>query len=100
MGSPFYGKYAYPYDRYSAFEMLEENARRQAAQKEMEALEAQRLKEQQSKEKSAGSAKTQSTAKKKSGSSALDKALSSSLSQIGRSVSRELVRGMFDTLKK
>ena len=94
-GSPLYTKYSESFDRYSAYEALEEKAQREERERELEAAEAQRRKELTQKEKAA--------AKPKSGgksSSALDKALSSSMSQIGRSVSRELVRGIFGTYKR
>jgi len=177
--SPLYAKYAEPYDRYSAYEMLEdmahevehqmeldaqeaqlqkEMAQRQKEldaqeaqrlkeqkafeaqqlkeqkaieaqqlkdqkaleaqrQRDLKALEAQRLKERDALQKrqaasaaAASKARTQTTktpAKtqtrapaKSSTSTAFDKALQSSMSQFGRSVSRELARGLFGTMKK
>ncbi|MDR2035537.1 MAG: DUF853 domain-containing protein [Coriobacteriales bacterium] len=90
--SPLYAKYYQSYDRYSAYEILQENAQRKAQQQELEALEAQRLKEQKQ--------PAQPKSRSRSSSSPLEKALSSSMSQIGRSVSRELVRGLFGTYRK
>jgi len=95
--SPLYTKYAQSYDRYSAYEALDEIKQRQQLQKEKDALEAQRQKEQLKKEK-ATAAKPKSASK--SAANAFDKALASSMSQIGRSVSREIVRGVFGTYKK
>jgi len=93
--SPLWTKYSQSFDRYSAFESLEDQAKRQDVQREKDALEAQRQKEQMLKQKTAAK-----PAASRSSSSAFDKALASSMSQIGRSVSRELVRGIFGTPKK
>ena len=93
--SPLYTKYFQSFDRYSAFEALEEASQRRVEQQKRDAVETQQLKEQQKKEKEVAKAKPRS---KSSG--VLNKALSSSASQIGRSVSRELVRGLFDTFRK
>ena len=91
--SPLYDKYHQSFDRHSAYEALEELTQKQTALREQEALEAQQAKELKQ-------AATQKAAQSKKTQSALDKAISSSLSQIGRSVSRELVRGIFGTPKR
>ena len=100
-GSPLYNKYAQSYDRYSAFEALGEQAARQEQQRAQDAQAAAEQKEQAQREKAQAAATRPTAAKPKAKStSALDKALTSSLSQIGRSVSRELVRGLFGTMRK
>ncbi|MCL2491166.1 MAG: DUF853 domain-containing protein [Coriobacteriia bacterium] len=92
--SPLYTKYRETFDRHSAYEALDEMAQRKAAQDEQDMVEAQRQKELRQREKAA------SKPRSRNASTPLEKALSSSLSQIGRSVSRELVRGAFGTFKK
>ncbi|MCL1896773.1 MAG: DUF853 domain-containing protein, partial [Clostridiales bacterium] len=96
-GSPLYTKYSQSFDRYSAFEALGEMAQRQEREREQEAAEAQREKEKAQKEKAAAKPKPKSGSKS---SNAIDRAVASSVSQIGRSVSREIVRGIFGTSKK
>ena len=92
--SSLFTKYAQAYDRYSAFEALDELAQRQQQQKEQAAADTQRQKDTQQKPR----ATSKPAPRKKS--SAVDRAVASSLSQIGRSVSRELVRGVFGTFKR
>ncbi|MCL1896168.1 MAG: DUF853 domain-containing protein [Clostridiales bacterium] len=95
--SPLYTKYSQSFDRYSAYEALDEMAQRQQREREQEATEAQRQKEKAQTEKAAAKPKPKTSSKS---STAFDRALSSSMSQIGRSVSREIVRGIFGTSKK
>ena len=96
--SPLYTKYYQSFDRYSAYEALDELSQRTALQQEQEALEAQHQKELQQKEKTTAAAKPKP--RSRSSSSPLEKALTSSMSQIGRSVSREVVRGIFGNMRK
>ncbi|MCL2529625.1 MAG: DUF853 domain-containing protein [Coriobacteriia bacterium] len=99
--SPLYAKYAEPFDRYSAYEALEENKQREAQQREQEALEAQQQKELQQQEKEAAKPKPKpSGGRSSSRATPLEKALTSTLSQFGRTASRELARGLFGTRKK
>jgi hypothetical protein len=93
--SHLYTKYAESYDRFSAYEALQDAAQRRAVQLEQEAAEKERLKEQKQKEKEAAKKKTTSRR-----ASPLEKALGSSLSQFGRTASSELARGIFGTFKK
>jgi len=92
--SPLYTKYGQSFDRYSAYESLSEMSEQRARQQEQEALEAQQQKELKQKEK------TTAKPKPRTKSGPLEKALTSSMSQIGRSVSRELVRGVFGNIRK
>jgi len=99
--SPLYIKYGQSFDRYSAYEALVEVAQHQAEQQERDAAEAQRQKELQQQQKQQQQQRQPAAKpKSRSSSSPFEKALSSSMSQIGRSVSRELVRGLFGTIKK
>jgi hypothetical protein len=103
--SPLFAKYSQSFDRYSAYESIDDMAKRQTQQQMQEAPGPQGFreikqggqKEIQQSQKAKPAAKPKAS---KKSSSAFDKALSSSMSQIGRSVSRELVQGLFDTFKK
>ncbi len=119
--SPLFDKYGVIVDRESAYEVLsaaaeeaerqaeeetrakEEEKRRIAEEKEkaaeekrLAAEERKRAAEQKAKEKE--KAQKKAAAKKKT--SALEKATSSAMNTIGREVGKQLVRGLFGTLKK
>ena len=119
--SPLFDKYGVIVDRESAYEVLSaaaEEAERQAEEetrakeeekrriaeeqekaaeeKRLAAEERKRAAEQKAKEKE--KAQKKAAAKKKT--SALEKATSSAMNTIGREVGKQLVRGLFGTLKK
>ncbi|MCL1846576.1 MAG: DUF853 domain-containing protein [Coriobacteriia bacterium] len=96
--TPLYTKYYQSYDRYSAYEALDEMAQRRELQRERDELEAQLQKEKLEKEKAAAKAAAKPAAKKTS--SPVNKVVSSSMSQIGRDIGRELTRGIFGTIKR
>ena len=104
--SPLTLKYGQAIDRYSAFEALDEAAAREARRREAEADEAAREKARREAERAGATGRApaggsrQPASRPAPRSSALDKAVSSTLSQIGRSVGRELVRGLFGTIRK
>jgi len=93
--SPLSAKYSTVIDRASAFETLEQTEKQEQMQKEQEAAAAQLQKEQQQQQKAAARPQPQSRSSK-----AVDRAVSSAMSQIGRSVGRELIRGLLGSLRR
>ena len=100
--SHLYTKYAQPFDRYSAFEVLEEAANKQALERDQAAQQAQQLKEEQLAAKATATTKPAApkAPARRAAPSPMNRAVSSTLSQVGRSVSRELVRGIFGNIRK
>ena len=112
--SPLFEKYAVTVDRESAYEILsaaaeeaaqqaeeearakEEEKRRIAEEQEKAAEEKRKAAEQRAKERE--KAQKKAAAKKKT--STVSKAASATMNSIGREVGRQLVRGLFGTLKK
>ncbi|MDR0468523.1 MAG: DUF853 domain-containing protein [Peptococcaceae bacterium] len=93
--SPLYSKYYQPIDRYSAYEHFQQQAQIEQQKKEQEAQDAQRLKESRQQAKPAP---TQAPRSKSNG--PLDRAISSAMSQAGRSLTRELIRGFMGNKKR
>ena len=117
--SPLLQKYAAALDRESAYEILtaqaeeaakeaEELARQKEEEKQRLAEEKQRLAEEKAKaaeeRRIAAELKAKERAKKSSSSrssgSMMNKVASSAMNTIGREVGRQLIRGLFGTLKK
>lgn len=93
--SSFYSKYKDSFDRESAFEIL-------ARKVEQEKVSEEKAKKAEEKEK-VTKATTKKTASRSSGTkkkSALEKNLTSFVNSVGRTVGREIVRGIFGSLKK
>lgn len=118
---PLYSKYSQAIDRESAYEQLQKNTQAAAAEKARQDEETQRQKardeqdkqwekEKQQREKEferemkekARAAKTTSgrTTSSRQKTSALDKAVSSTLTTIGREVGKDIIRGFFGNKKK
>ena len=117
--SPLLQKYAAALDRESAYEILtakaeeaakeaEELARQKEEEKQRLAAEKQKLAEEKAKaaeeRRIAAELKAKERAKKssssRSSSSMMNKVASSAMNTIGREVGRQLIRGLFGTLKK
>ncbi len=116
--SPLLQKYAAALDRESAYEILtaqaeeaakeaEELARQKEEEKQRLAEEKQRLAEEKAKaaeeRRIAAELKAKERAKKsssRSSGSMMNKVASSAMNTIGREVGRQLIRGLFGTLKK
>lgn len=117
--SPLLQKYAAALDRESAYEILtakaeqaakeaEELARQKEEEKQRLAAEKQKLAEEKAKaaeeRRIAAELKAKERAKKSSSSrssgSMMNKVASSAMNTIGREVGRQLIRGLFGTLKK
>ena len=96
-GSPLYSKYFKADDRESAYEVLTKQAKEAQEQAEKEAKEAEKEAEKKAKEKEKAAKKKSSSSRKKK--SALDKALSSAATTVGREVGKKLVRGLLGSLK-
>lgn len=115
---PLYSKYNRAVDRESAYEQLQKAAQDAAAEKAKQDEEAKRLKEHEEQEKQWEKEKkerekeferemrekqrmgraSRPAARKKT--SVLDKAVTNTLSSIGREAGKELLRGLFGNLKK
>ena len=91
-GSPLYSKYQKALDRESAYELLTQQQEEEEKERAKEEKEKAKLAAQKEKEK----AKKTASRKK----STLRKAVDSTASSIGREVGRQLVRGLFGTLRR
>ena len=116
--SPLMEKYAVTVDRESAYEILaeaaaeaeraaeeaakakEEEKQRLAAEKQKALAEKQKAAERSAREREKAQKRSASSASARKKSSTLEKAASATINSIGREVGRQLVRGIFGTLKK
>lgn len=93
--SSHYSKYKESFDRESAFEILAKKIEQEKAKQEKAKKEEEKAKEKAAKEK-ARAAKKPGPKRK----SALEKNVTSFVNSVGRTVGRELVRGILGSLKK
>ena len=94
--SPLASKYSNITDRHSAFEELEEIREAEEKAEEKRLKEEQKQKEKEAKRKQTSS-RTSSTRRRKT---ALEKAIDSTATAMGRELGKQLMRGLFGTLKK
>ena len=94
--SPLASKYSNITDRHSAFEELEEIREEEEKAEEKRLNEEQKQKEKEAKRKQTSS-RTSSTRRRKT---ALEKAIDSTATAMGRELGKQLMRGLFGTLKK
>ncbi len=87
-------KYGTLKDTESAYEILEEQRKKEAEEEEKEAKEAEKKAEKEAKAK----AKSRSTGRKRK--SAMEKAIDSTVNTIGREIGKKLVRGLFGNFLK
>jgi DNA helicase HerA-like ATPase len=90
---PLYSKYGEAFDRVSAYEVLQEQ------KKQAEAQRAQQAAAQQAAAQQAQPGKAPAAANAKKASSPVQKALSSTLKQVGKEAEKTLVRGLFGNRK-
>ncbi|MCL1804962.1 MAG: DUF853 family protein [Clostridiales bacterium] len=86
---PLYAKYRQAFDRDSAYEALQREQAQEEALKQQQAAMQPQAKQTQARQAQA----------KRAGSSPLDKAVSSAMTQIGREAGRSLARGLFGNRK-
>jgi len=103
---PLYAKYHDCVDRESAYEKLQHDAAAEQQKQQQEALEAERQKDQEAKAKEYERQQRQqprSNSRGRSGNAAsgmMNSVLKGAFGQIGREVSKDLVRGFFGNLKR
>ena len=97
--SPLKNKYDTAIDRRSAYEILDEEEKQQAAEAEREAeKEEQERRKEQAKKPSSSQKTSSKTGRKKQ--SAFEKTVNSAANTIGRELGRSLIRGILGTLKR
>jgi len=106
---PLYLKYHDAIDRESAYELLQQNTVAEQQKQQQEALDAERKKFEEEKAKELEKQQRQQKPQqrqsgrgrsKSAGSGMMNSVLKGALGQVGREVSRDLVRGIFGNLKR
>lgn len=107
--SPLQRKYATAQDRRSAYEILEEQRAADAAREEAEARQAAWEKEQAARERaycqsaprrSSPAPRSRTTTSSRRRQDPLEKAINSAANTVGRELGKQLVRGLFGTLRR